>query len=1074
MIARSRLPRKISTYKGTTTDAGEYTLLSLPVGLYRVTVENEGFKTYIQGNVRVEVGSTVRLEAKLEVGGVQQSIEVNAQSTALVTENAKVQNTMSSRLIEGLPTVVMGTLRSPFTLAAMTAGVNGGAGSSSDIYGQDLRIGGGQMGDWGLLLDGTSANTNRGGSALWAAVNAPSLEAITEFAIDTNGFKAEYGRAGGGMISFVSKSGTNEYHGNAFDFVRNNDFDARGFFNKTVPIYKQNDFGATVGGPVRIPKLYNGKDKTFFFFSYEGFRNRLGAVTSPIAVPPSEFYKGDLRNAVSLTKDRYIVYDPATTVYDSVGKSYVRQAFPNNTIPLSRFDPLSVKILNIAQNTLTGLRTDVVPGTWQYWQQNYYQSGTSVNPNDKYSVKLDHQLSQANRISAYIGYSKKQTVPGPDGFVGLPGILNSTSTSLDSSKVFRGSLDSTISPQLHNRFYFGIDIFHDANYPLAQGHAQGVCIPNVTDCTETLPQIGTGEFGNWAGVAFNGSDNPTHSFNDDLMWTRGKHIFKGGYMYELSPYKGGGRQYIAGYAGFGAGNTALPNTNFTGLGFASFLLGQASGGSAMTNRWVDMRWRYHAMYFQDDWRVTPRLTLNLGVRYEFNLPPLIGGDKCSNFSATTPNPGADGRLGALVFCGFGPGRVGSHTLAPGWYKGVGPRLGFSWNPQSKTVVRGSAGASYGPIKTANGTGHYAGFAQSVSWSDQTAGITPVFLLNEGMPSWPRPPFIDPSFSNNNGVDWYNGTDADRLPQIWSWNLNIQREVIAGTLLEVGYSAVVGTHLVSSELNYNQANINTLPPGVTIFTQEGRNLLNTAFNNPNQVLQQAGFTKPYANFPGTSSLAQALKPFPQYTNISTGSIGGDHSGHSSYHSLVVKATRRYASDLVVDASYVLSKMFTDAETAWGNGPNAMDQYNRRLDKALSVADRTHQIKLNYVYELPVGPGKHWMKRGFLSRVIGGWRLGAVQQYSSGAPIALTGAYGFPIIGNRPTITTYDGWLARAYRREQVRSQCGPLCSVQHARELADHWGLHRQYTGDHAAGLFPRAAAGPSGQHDQDKPEAARQ
>ncbi len=1001
-------------YRGTTTDSGEYAILSLPVGPYKLAVESEGFKTAVQENVRVTAGATVRIEVKLEVGTVQQSIEVSAQSTQLATDNAKAQNAMSNKLIEGLPTVVMGTLRSPFTLASMTAGVNGGAGSATEIYGSDLRIGGGQQASWAVLLDGTSANTNRGGSTLWAAVNTPSLDAITEFTIDTNGFKAEFGRAGGGMISFVSKSGTNEYHGTAYDFVRNTAFDARGFFNRSVPTYKQNDFGGTVGGPVRIPKLYNGKDKAFFFVSYEGFRNRVGAVTSPVALPPTEFYKGDLHNAVASTKSAdgrnipYTVYDPATTVYDPVGKSYNRQPFAGNMIPQSRFDPMSKRILNIAEQTLSsGLRTDLAPGTWEYWQQNYYQSGSSINPNDKFSIKGDYLLTDGNRLSGYFGYSNKHTAPGPDGFVGIPGILNSTNTTADKSFVWRGSLDSTLTPRLQNRVYFGVNRFHDENYPLAYGKQGDLCLQNVGECN-TLPTISTGNFAQWGGVGFNGSDNPVLTINDDITWTHGKHIFKAGAMYEYSSYAGGGQQSISGNVGFGSGYTALPNTDYTGLGFASFLLGYASSASTMSNRWIDMQWPYHAYFFQDDWRVAPRLTLNLGLRYEYNSPPRIGEDHCSSFDSTMPNPGADGRLGALVFCGYGDGRIGSHHIAPGWYKGFGPRLGFSWNPQNKTVIRGGAGTSYAPLVTANGTAHWAGFVNSPSWSDQTGGITPVILLSQGMPEWTRPPFIDPTFSNNQGTDTYNGTDSSRLPEMWNWNLNIQREIKGDILIEAGYSGMAGTHLVSSMLNLNQPNINTLP--VSIFTQAGRNLLNTAFNNSNQVLQQAGFTKPYANFPGNYSLAQSLRPYPQYTGITTGSAGADHSGHSSYHALTIKATRRYGANFVLDASYVLSKMLTDSDTSWGNGSAAMDQFNRRLDKALASSDRTHQVKVNYVYELPIGPGKHWVTKGIQSAVLGGWRIGAVQEYSSGVPMGFSGAYGFPLVGNRPTITTYEGWRA----------------------------------------------------------------
>src|SRR5207248_9411262 len=196
-----------------------------------------------------------------------------------------------------------------------------------------------------------------------AAGNAHSHEANTEFAVETNVFKAEFGRAGGGVITFVSKSGANQYHGNAFDFIRNDAFDARGFFNLTVPVYRQHDFGGTVGGPVRVPKLYNGKSRTFFFFSYEGFRNRVGGATSVVGLPPPEFYQGDFRNAVSRTRNAdgsyllYKVYDPSTTRFEPSISNYVRDPFPNNIIPQSRFDPLAKKLATLAQSTLKPLRT---------------------------------------------------------------------------------------------------------------------------------------------------------------------------------------------------------------------------------------------------------------------------------------------------------------------------------------------------------------------------------------------------------------------------------------------------------------------------------------------------------------------------------------------------------------------------------------------------------------------------------------------------------------------------------------------------------------------------------------------
>jgi len=398
------------------------------------------------------------------------------------------------------------------------------------------------------------------------------------------------------------------------------------------------------------------------------------------------------------------------------------------------------------------------------------------------------------------------------------------------------------------------------------------------------------------------------------------------------------------------------------------------------------------------------------MRYEFNLPAVNDNGQCADFDPTVRNPGAGGRLGALVFCGTGPGRIGRDTIPPGWFKGFGPRFGFAWNVSGKMVVRGSSGASYAPVKSIGGSAHFQGFAQILTFPDQTGGIEPVFKLEQGVPYYPLPPFIDPTFGNNGDVDWWQGREANRLPQLWSWNLNLQREIHRGLLVEAGYSAVIGTHLIASLLNYNQANAWTLPASLNIFTNSGRNLLNTTFENANRLVQSAGFTKPYDDFPGNFTLARSLRPYPQYNNITTSS-GGDHSGHSSYHSLIVKVTRRYSAGLVVDASYVLSKMFTDADSMWANSsPAALDHFNRRLEKALSNSDRTHDAKINFVYYLPIGPRKRCLKRGVLSQAIGGWRVGAVERYASGVPLAFTGAFGFPIVGNRPYITQYDDWRA----------------------------------------------------------------
>ena len=273
------------------TETGSYTVASLPVGEYTLRVDKAGFSSAVLSGITLNAASTLRADVKLEVGTAMQTVEVNASAQLLTTESAKTSVTVTNRLVDELPLVVGGTLRSPFDLAALTP-------EAKNIGGDDgFILGGGQAAGYGATLDGVSANTTRALQLSWVSSNAPSLEAVTEFTVDTNGFKAEYGHASGGVMTFSSKSGTNTLHGSAYEFLRNNDLDANRFFSNRSgtprAIYKQHDFGFSAGGPVWIPKVYKGKDKSFFFFAYEGFRNRAGATAFTTTVPTPEMYKGD-------------------------------------------------------------------------------------------------------------------------------------------------------------------------------------------------------------------------------------------------------------------------------------------------------------------------------------------------------------------------------------------------------------------------------------------------------------------------------------------------------------------------------------------------------------------------------------------------------------------------------------------------------------------------------------------------------------------------------------------------------------------------------------------------------------
>ena len=274
-----------ATVKSTATNSGEFSLPNLLPGNYRVDITAAGFKRFVRQNIIISAASTARVDAQLQLGQVSEQIEVTASAAAVQTDDAKVSTQVENKMVDELPLQVAGTMRSPFNLVAVVPEAQGS--------GQSLSLGGGQVAAWDATLDGHSVGTNRSGDTAEAALNTPSLESLTEFTVDTNGFKAEYGQAAGGVMTFASKSGTNKFHGSAYDFLRNDYLDARGFFARTKNVYRQNDFGFTVSGPIWIPKVYNGRNRSFFFIAYEGFRNRVGSNGAILTVPTPEMYAGD-------------------------------------------------------------------------------------------------------------------------------------------------------------------------------------------------------------------------------------------------------------------------------------------------------------------------------------------------------------------------------------------------------------------------------------------------------------------------------------------------------------------------------------------------------------------------------------------------------------------------------------------------------------------------------------------------------------------------------------------------------------------------------------------------------------
>jgi len=995
-------------------ESGEFTLAALIAGGYRVEVEAPGFKSFIRQDVNLTPGVTVRVDVQLTVGAVSESVEVTGQAPLLSTDSPRVSTAVTPKFVNDLPLVVGGQLRSPLDLSLI-------APETKNTY--NISIGGGQEGGWDLTIDGISATPAAPfEQRLWTMVNSPSVDAVQEFAVDTNGFKAEFGHAGGGGFSFVSKSGTNDYHGNAYEFLRNDALDANRFFNNANrirrPVYKQHDFGGTIGGPVLIPKVYNGRNKTFFFAALEYFRNRAGAPTRFYTIPLPEMYQGNFANWKTRTGALIPIYDPNSTTASGTG--FTRMPFSGNMIPTNRFSTVARNTLPLA--TMRPNAVDPSGVLNPNPRANFITTtGAQTDPWDKLSVKGDHNFNTNNRLGFLFQKNRTQQLAIGDP-PGLPSPLNQDFQYGDTwTRVYRGTYDKVISPTILNHFSIGFNdwgqVRRAPDDQFEKGWADKLGIKNSAVPNLLFPGFRFDEYSPWGRSEWGGSYNKTFAFSDDLTWTRGAHSMKFGFTFQEDHYNGYGAHTASGSFNFSRMSTSIPldQTGNTGNAFASFLLGQVAGSNLETLRQVSNQWRYYAIYAQDDWRVNRKLTLSYGLRWEFT-PPTVEGrfpDGYSNFDPNVPNPGAGGRLGAMVYAGKGEGRLGRRTLYDAWPYGFGPRLGLAYSLNDKTVIRASAARSFGSMKNTGGSSHFHGFIGAYNWASTDLNVTPAFRLDDGIPNWPKPPFLVPTFNNDRDTPFWQSYDAGRLPEYFSLAFNIQRQLPGNQVVELGYNSSLGHHLVT-----NLVNINQVDPNLLFNTYAGRlgfqnanNLFNQNINSP--AARAANVPIPFAGFNG--SVAQALRPYPQYRTLNTAGDGGDRSGNSTYHAVVVKWEKRYSSGLSFLNSYVFSKMFTDAEALNAGSNGSMNHYNRRLEKALSRSDVTHNFKFAYSYELPFGKGKAFATTGPLAQIVGGWRFAGIHTYNSGAPMQMFSGYGFPIFANsanRPTVTSYEGWRSSA--------------------------------------------------------------
>ena len=669
--------------------SGSYTVPQLPAGTYKITVEKQGFKLAVRESFPLLVGQTTRADITLEVGQVSETVEVEAAAPQLKPETSELSTSVGQKQIQDLPLPMSGEARSPINFIALVPGVTGaqsGGGYGNNTTGRTFStsINGGQTWSYEIQVDGaTLQQTNVSGD--FRNIPFPQ-DAVQEFKVETGNFAAEFGRTAGGIISFTTRSGTNDYHGSVYDYFRNNVLDARGFYAASTPKLNQNEYGGNIGGPVRIPKLYDGKNKTFFFFYFDGFKYRSGAANFLVTVPTQLQRGGDFSDLRSASGALIPIFDPATT--RTVNGQIVRDQFPGNVIPSNR-------ISSVAKNVLGYVPAPNFNGTNPF--DNYSSTQGGTNDTNQWGIKIDQMIGAKHRISGYYGWTKFYGIDAA-GAGALSGPVATATVTNHPMQVLRLNWDYFIRPNLINHGTFGFNRSKQQGSPLVydKNYNPSLGITGTQDL-DGFPRFQFSEIYTPYGTGGGENTNIENGFigADNVTWIKSKHTFKfGGEMrknQENMIFNGTG----LGQFNFSTLETGLPNVTGTGNPIASLLLGQVDVGRQFINNQVfGWRYQYYSLFFQDTYKMTPKLTLNYGLRWEVPFPRGEAYDRMSNFNPTLANPAAGGIPGALEYTGTGPGKNGKSRFYPADKNEFGPRVGIAYQLRPNTVLRSAYGIYY--------------------------------------------------------------------------------------------------------------------------------------------------------------------------------------------------------------------------------------------------------------------------------------------------------------------------------------------------------------------------------------------
>ena len=977
-----------------TASDGSYRFVNLVPGTYRIEIEHPGFKRYTRDQIDVTVESQVRTDIVMQVGDVNQSVEVKAEAPLLQTETANLSQVVGTRAVQELPL----NGRNILNLISLAPGVVPQGSSEGSLTGKNVfaagnyQIGGGTANQSATYFDGVPVNDTYGN----IVALTPSADAVSEFRIQTSNNTAEYGRYTGGVMNVASRSGSNDFHGSAYEYFRNKVLNATNFFaNKTgagrAP-FEQNQFGASGGGRII-------KDKLFFFASYEGYRQRQGNLFL-LTVPTPQIAAGDFSDYRGTNGAVVPIYDPLTTCGQlnnpACGSGTIQRApFPGNTIPANRINPVAQKLVAFPLYALpTG------PGDPFTHNNNFARNAATGGDNDQGNFRGDWNVSTKQRAFARYTRWKSSNLPvdvygngqrngdpfSPEAFITDQAVLTDT-YSLSASTVL--DLRLGFMRWFYQRTPGNLGILPGKTFGLPAYFDQLSAIDGVDGVT-TLPGIAAGY--STIATGFLAARDNSYSIVPTLTTVHGRHTFKFGAELRRQDVNYFQNNNPSGAFSFDTGFTSQnpSNQGSSGAAFASFLLGYPNNSSTVqTSPFTAGSIRYQGYFFTDTMQLSQKLTVTAGLRWEIPGEYTERFDRLVTFDPTLPNPVLQGRtingnpvLGAFVLV-----NTQGHPergLRPEHYHLFAPRVGAAYRLSSKTVLRTGGGFFFIPSTVQFPEGPYGNvvnYINNVMVGTTNNNLTPQNTLSDPFPGgFLAPPGRDPVFQKvllggNNRAPLrfspYGYTEQ--------WNFSVQHQLTAGLALEASYAGLHGVHLPQGGFQLDALPSQYLSMG---------SALTTLVPNPLYGLIQNGpFSQP------TVQQGLLLMPFPQYTSLPD---PGGYRGNSNYHSLQVKAEKRFSDGGSLLASYTFSKVISDVETltTWldsANGVSGIQNWNDfRSERALSSFDSRQRLTVSYVMDLPVGKGKRYFSgvSGFRDRLVSGWGINGVSTFQEGFPLGFT--------------------------------------------------------------------------------------